>query len=266
MTVSVVTRNLSIYYGEKCALHEVTAEVPTGSITALVGPSGCGKSSFLMSLNRLLDLIPSARMEGEAEVLGTDIFGTSIDLASLRQRVGMVFQKPNPFPFSIRKNLELGLKHYGEKRGIREEIVETVLRQAGLWEEVASRLDESALNLSGGQQQRLCVARALALRPEILLMDEPTSSLDPDGVIRMERLIGSLKGSYTILIVTHNLAQARRLADYVLFFGWENGRGKLIESGSKERMFHNPLRPETRSYLHSELFSEGRSGWPAASE
>ncbi|MEX2365455.1 MAG: phosphate ABC transporter ATP-binding protein, partial [Pseudohongiellaceae bacterium] len=222
--------NLSIHYGNQTVLEDVSLDIYKGCITALIGPSGCGKTSFLSSLNRLTDLIPAARVSGSIYIEDQDIHSAQMDVMSLRRRVGMIFQRPNPFPLTIRRNLELPLREHGIKN--REELagrIEQVLREVGLWQEVCDRLDTPALQLSGGQQQRLCIARALVLQPEILLMDEPCSALDPVASAVVEELIGRLRNRYTVVIVTHNLAQARRIANYAAFFWMKEHTGKLIE-------------------------------------
>ena len=241
---------LSLHYGQKPAFHNVTLSINQGCITALVGPSGCGKTSFLTSLNRLTDLIPGCRLSGRIHLDGLDVLDSHTDVTRLRRRVGMIFQKPNPFPLSIRKNLEFPLREHGLRD--REQIaitIETGLRDVGLWDEVKDRLNSPALALSGGQQQRLCMARALMLSPEVLLMDEPCSALDPLSSGVVEDLIVGLRGRYTVLIVTHNLAQARRIADYAALFWIQNGAGQLIESGTAKQIFETPRDPLTAAYV-----------------
>lgn len=247
----IQTDHLSLYYKDKPAFKDVTLPVNAGCITALVGPSGCGKTSFLACLNRLIDLIPGCRVSGNIKIGAQEILDPQTDLIQLRRRVGMIFQKPNPFPLSIRKNLEFPLREHGAKdRGRIGQLVETVLRDVGLWEEVKDRLNAPALSLSGGQQQRLCIARALALNPEVLLMDEPCSALDPISSGIVEDLISSLRGRYTVLIVTHNLAQARRIADYATLFWIQNGSGRLIEYGSVKQIFEVPRDALTAAYIN----------------
>ena len=242
-------RGLTVHYGTKCALREVDFAVREGAITALVGPSGCGKSTFLQTLNRLTDLIPSCRVEGSVRLDGEEVYGTACNLLSLRRRVGMIFQKPNPFPLSIRRNLTLPLREHGLRdRTKLEEIIEQSLRDVGLWDEVKDRLEASATGLSGGQQQRLCIARALALEPEVLLLDEPCSALDPLSSAVVEDLISSLRGRYTVL-VTHNLPQARRIAEVTALFWVEGGAGRLIEVGETEQFFERPEHRLTREYV-----------------
>lgn len=241
---------LSLHYGETPAFQDVTLSINKGCITALVGPSGCGKTSFLTCLNRLTNLIVGCRVSGRITIDTLDVLAPSTNVIQLRRRIGMIFQKPNPFPFSIRKNLELPLREHGFRD--REEIagiIETGLRDVGLWDEVKDRLDSPALALSGGQQQRLCMARALILAPEVLLMDEPCSALDPISSGVVEDLILSLKGRYTVLIVTHNLAQARRIADYAALLWVQDGAGRLIEAGIATQIFEAPREPLTAAYV-----------------
>jgi len=244
-------RGLSLAYGTHTVLERVSLDIYKGCITALIGPSGCGKTSFLSSLNRMLDLLPTARMEGTITLDGKDIYHREQDVLRLRQRVGMIFQRPNPFPLSIRRNLELPLREYGIRdRRLLQQKIETALRDVGLWDEVKDRLNTSALALSGGQQQRLCIARALVLEPEILLMDEPCSALDPIASGVVEALIQRLRGRYTVVIVTHNLAQARRVANYAAFFWMTAQVGTLIEFGQCARLFEQPNHPLTLAYVN----------------
>lgn len=241
---------LSLHYGEKSAFQDVTLSISRGCITALVGPSGCGKTSFLTCLNRLTDLIPTCVVAGRITIDKLDVLAPQTDVIQLRRRIGMIFQKPNPFPLSIRRNLEFPLREHGLRdRQLMTQTIETVLRDVGLWDEVKDRLDFPALALSGGQQQRLCIARSLALAPEMLLMDEPCSALDPISSGVVEDLIVSLRGRYTILIVTHNLAQARRIADYAALFWVQNGIGRLIETGRAKQLFKEPRNPLTTAYI-----------------
>lgn len=242
---------LSVHYRGKPAVQDVTLSINKGCITALVGPSGCGKTSFLTCLNRLTDLIKECRVSGRIMIETLDILAPGLDVIQLRRRIGMIFQKPNPFPLSIRKNLEFPLREHGLRdRGQIAQTMETTLRDVGLWEDVKDRLDSPALALSGGQQQRLCIARSLALAPEVLLMDEPCSALDPLSSGVVEDLIVNLRGRYTILIVTHNLAQARRIADHAAFFWIQNGAGRLIEAGSAKQIFEKPRDPLTAAYIN----------------
>ena len=246
----IQTETLSLSYRDSPAFEDVSLSIHTGCITALVGPSGCGKTSFLTCLNRLSDLIPGCRVSGSIQIGLLDVLHSQTDVIELRRRVGMIFQKPNPFPFTIVKNLEFPLREHGSQdRAQITHRVETVLRDVGLWDEVKDRLHTPALALSGGQQQRLCIARALALRPEALLMDEPCSALDPIASGVVEDLITSLREQYTVLIVTHNLAQARRIADYAALFWVQNGAGRLIEYGPIKQIFEAPQESVTAAYV-----------------
>ena len=240
-------QQLNFYYGDKKALDSITIGIRPNLVTAFIGPSGCGKSTFLRTLNRMNDIIPGTRVEGKVLIDGTDIYGHGTDVVALRRRVGMVFQKSNPFPKSIFDNVAYGLRING-MAGSRSELhgrVEESLRQAAIWDEVKDRLQESALALSGGQQQRLCIARALAVKPAILLMDEPASALDPIATQRIEELVYQLKTDYTIVIVTHNMQQAARVSDHTAFF-W---LGKLVEYDATNRMFTNPSQKLTEDYV-----------------
>lgn len=238
--------DVQFYYGEFKALHDINLAFGQHQATALIGPSGCGKSTFLRCLNRMNDLIPTARVEGSIELDGDTIYAPSVDVVELRRRVGMVFQKPNPFPKSIFENVAYGLRVNGvNDREYIAEKVETSLRQAALWAEVKDRLNQSALGLSGGQQQRMCIARALAVEPEVLLMDEPASALDPIATQKIEELIHILKKRYTIIIVTHSMQQAARVSDVTAFFYM----GKLIESGPTDMMFTRPSNKQTEDYI-----------------
>ncbi len=240
------TRGLHLWYGETHALKGIDLGMPARRITALIGPSGCGKSTYLRCFNRMNDMIEGVRVEGRVRVEGVDIFSPDIDLESLRQRVGMVFQKSNPFPMSIRENISYGPRMTGVRgRGRLDDLVEKSLRQADLWEEVRDRLDNSALDLSGGQQQRLCIARALANEPDILLLDEPASALDPISTAKIEETLLQLKQNYTIVIVTHNLQQAARIADLTAFFML----GELVEVDDTTTMFTNPKQRITEEYI-----------------
>jgi phosphate transport system ATP-binding protein len=237
----------SLYYGGKArALWDVTMNIPKGKVTALIGPSGCGKSTLLRSVNRLNDLIDGVRTTGDMRLSGDTIYGRHVDVIELRKRMGMVFQKSNPFPMSIFENVVYSLRIDGVRdRATLEEVCERSLRGAALWDEVKDRLNQSALGLSGGQQQRLCIARAIAAEPEVLLMDEPCSALDPLATGRIEDLIADLKGAYTVLIVTHNMQQASRTSDYTAFMYL----GRLVEYGSTNDMFLTPKRKETEDYI-----------------
>jgi phosphate transport system ATP-binding protein len=239
--------HLDFFYGEKRALQDISIKMKPNVVTAFIGPSGCGKSTFLRTLNRMNDIIPGARVEGRVQIDGRDVYGSGTDVVALRRRVGMVFQKSNPFPKSIFDNVAYGVRINGlaSNRRDLEGIVETSLKNAALWDEVKDRLHDSALALSGGQQQRLCIARALAVQPEILLMDEPASALDPIATQRIEELIYVLKKSYTIVIVTHNMQQAARVSDFTAFF-W---LGKLVEFGPTDRIFTNPIEKLTEDYV-----------------
>lgn len=242
--------NLSVGYAGNRVLEDVSLDIYKGCITALIGPSGCGKTSFLSALNRLTDLIPGATVQGRIELDGLDVRHAATDLLALRRRVGMIFQKPHPFPLSIRRNLELPLKEHGfKKRAVLDEKIERALRDVGLWDEVSDRLDSPALALSGGQQQRLCIARALVLDPEVLLMDEPCSALDPISSRVVEELIQRLRGRLTVVIVTHNLAQARRIANYAAFFWMKERVGQLIEFGQCRTLFDTPQDALTQAYV-----------------
>ena len=241
----LTVRGLSAWYGKNRALHDVNLTVAPRSVMAAIGPSGCGKSTFLRCLNRMHELIPGARAEGTLLLDGQDLLGRDVDPVTLRRRVGMVFQRPNPFPtMSIRGNVAAGLK-LNRVAGNHDEIVERTLRQSALWDEVKDRLGASALSLSGGQQQRLCIARALAVEPEVLLMDEPASALDPIATAKIEDLIHELKERYTIVIVTHNMQQAGRVSDHTAFFYM----GDLIEVGPTEKIFTNPSEKRTEDYV-----------------
>jgi phosphate transport system ATP-binding protein len=242
----VVAAGVDFYYGQHQALHGVSLSMPQNCVTALIGPSGCGKSTFLRCLNRMNDMIEGARVEGTILLDDEDIYRPRTDVVELRKRVGMVFQKSNPFPKSIYDNVAYGPRVGGVRgRAVLDEIVEKSLRQAALWEEVSERLDESALKLSGGQQQRLCIARALATDPDVILMDEPASALDPKSTARIEDLIFELKDSYTIIIVTHNMQQAARVSDQTAFFY----EGRLIEAGPTTDLFTKPRQKQTEEYI-----------------
>ncbi len=249
----IVTRALSMHYGERQVLRDISLQVAAGRITALIGPSGVGKSSLLACVNRLTDMLPGAHVNGELRVGGVDASHAATDVIALRRRVGMIFQKPNPFPLSIWNNLAFPLREHGVRaKSQLTEAITTALQEVGLWGEVKDRLHAAALSLSGGQQQRLCMARALALQPEALLMDEPCSALDPIAVGVVEELIARLRGRYTMLIVTHNLAQARRLADDVALLWPRDGAGELVEQGPAAHLFDSPRAAVTAAYLRSE--------------
>ncbi|HUR64270.1 MAG TPA: phosphate ABC transporter ATP-binding protein PstB [Candidatus Thermoplasmatota archaeon] len=239
-------KGLSVHYGPSPAIVDVHLEVPARSVTAIIGPSGCGKSTFLRSLNRMNDGIPGLRVEGDVDIGGRSVYRNGTDVVELRRRVGMVFQKPNPFPMSIRKNVLFGPRVH-QRLGKREQdaVVEESLRRAALWDEVKDRLDSDAMGLSGGQQQRLCIARALAVRPEVLLMDEPASALDPIATAKIEDLIQELKQEVTVVIVTHNMQQAARVSDQTAFFYL----GRLVEAGPTRQMFENPRESRTEDYV-----------------
>jgi phosphate transport system ATP-binding protein len=246
----VHARGLTLRYGTTLAFDDVTLDVRAGCITALVGPSGCGKTSFLSCINRLTDLVPGARVSGELRLADVDLLDPRLDVIALRRRVGMVFQKPNPFPLSIRRNLDLPLREHGMRsRARRADATERALRDVGLWDEVKDRLEGPALALSGGQQQRLCIARALVLEPEILLMDEPCSALDPLAGGVVEDLIAGLRGRVTVLIVTHNLAQARRISDWAALFWKQEEAGRLVEHGAVRQIFETPTQELTAAYV-----------------
>ena len=245
--ISIDVQGLNFYYGTKRALEDITIGLPARLVTAFIGPSGCGKSTFLRTLNRMNDIIPGTRVDGRVLIDGRDIYARGTDVVELRRRVGMVFQKSNPFPKSIFENVAYGVRinSMAASRADLQERVEESLRAAAIWDEVKDRLHESALALSGGQQQRLCIARALAVKPDILLMDEPASALDPIATQRIEELIYQLKTNYTIVIVTHNMQQAARVSDRTAFF-W---LGKLIEYGPTDRIFTNPSEKLTEDYV-----------------
>ena len=245
------TEAVSLYYGSFQALRNISLEIPERAITAIIGPSGCGKSSFIRLFNRMNDLIIGARVEGQVELDGIPIYETTIDVVELRKRVGMVFQKPNPFPMSVFENVAFGPRRHGRNKiGELEEIIERSLHQAALWDEVNDKLGQSALSLSGGQQQRLCIARVLAVEPEVILMDEPCSALDPVATLKIEDLMRNLAQEYTIVIVTHNMQQAARVSDMSAFFMMENDRaGVLVEYGPTSELFTNPKDKRTEDYI-----------------
>ena len=245
-TGAIEARNFSFWYGPKQALHDISVTVQPRAITALIGPSGCGKSTFLRSINRLNDLLPSTKKKGQLTLDGTDVYGLTTDVVALRQRVGMVFQRWNPFPKSIYDNVAFGPRINGERnQAALDDVVEHSLRRSALWDEVRDRLNQSALTLSGGQQQRLCIARALANDPEVLLLDEPASALDPIATQKIEELLFELKGELTVVIVTHNLQQAARVSDYTAFFYL----GRLVEFEKTDRLFTSPREERTEAYV-----------------
>ena len=245
--MSIITaKDLCLWYGAAQALKNINIEIPERSITALIGPSGCGKSTFLKTLNRMNDLIPTVRIEGTVTYGGQDIFAPNVDVNDLRKEIGMVFQKPNPFPMSIYDNIAYGPRTHGIKNKVQlDDIVEEALQGAAIWDEVKDRLKKSALGLSGGQQQRLCIARAMAVKPKVLLMDEPTSALDPISTSKIEDLTQQLKKDYTIIMVTHNMQQAVRISDNTAFFLL----GELVEFGDTEQMFSQPQDKRTEDYI-----------------
>ena len=246
MSNIITVENMCLWYGDHQALKDINITIPEKSITAFIGPSGCGKSTFLKTLNRMNDLIPSVKITGDIRYDGTDIFSKEVDVNQLRKEVGMVFQKPNPFPMSIYDNIAYGPRTHGITNKVRlDEIVERALRDAAIWDEVKDRLKKNALGMSGGQQQRLCIARALAVEPKVLLMDEPTSALDPISTSRIEELAMELKEKYTIVMVTHNMQQAVRVSDYTAFFLL----GELVEFGKTDDIFSQPRDKRTEDYI-----------------
>lgn len=246
MSSIITVRDMSLWYGEHQALKDINIDIEEKSITALIGPSGCGKSTFLKTLNRMNDLIPGVKITGDVRYKGKNIFDSSVDVNMLRKEIGMVFQKPNPFPMSIYDNVAYGPRTHGIKRKSElDDIVERSLKDAAIWDEVSDRLKKNALGLSGGQQQRLCIARALAIEPQVLLMDEPTSALDPISTSKIEDLAAELKEKYTIVIVTHNMQQAVRISDKTAFFLL----GELVEYGDTEKIFSYPTDKRTEDYI-----------------
>ncbi|MFT5930112.1 MAG: phosphate transport system ATP-binding protein [Oceanospirillaceae bacterium] len=244
--IAVEVNGLNLYYGDKPALNSVTMQIPRNRVTAFIGPSGCGKSTLLRCFNRMNDLVDSCNIDGEITLDKQNIYAKGVDVAELRRRVGMVFQKPNPFPKSIFENVAYGLRIQGiKKKRLINETVEWALKSAALWDEVKDRLHESALGMSGGQQQRLVIARTIAVKPEILLLDEPASSLDPISTLKIEELIHELKKDFTIVIVTHNMQQAARVSDYTAFMYM----GDLIEFGTTDQLFTNPVQKQTEDYI-----------------
>ena len=245
-TITLQVKNLDLYYGEKQALKNINLDIPIQRVSAFIGPSGCGKSTLLRCFNRMNDLVDGVRIDGRIELDGEDMYDRHVNVAELRRRVGMVFQKPNPFPKSIYENVAYGLRIQGKhSRRELDEVVENALRGAALWDEVKDRLHDSALGLSGGQQQRLVIARAIAIEPEVLLLDEPASALDPISTLKIEELIYELKDRYTIVIVTHNMQQAARVSDYTAFMFM----GELVEYGDTDTLFTNPTKKQTEDYI-----------------
>ena len=246
MNSKISVSNLNLYYGQNHALKSVNMEIPENEITAFIGPSGCGKSTFLKTLNRMNDLVEGVRIEGKVVLDGEDIYSPTVDTTLLRKKVGMVFQQPNPFPMSIYDNIAYGPRTHGIRSKAKlDDIVEKSLRNAAIWDELKDRLKKSALGLSGGQQQRLCIARALAVKPEVLLMDEPTSALDPISTLKVEELMAELKKNYTVAIVTHNMQQATRISDNTAFFLV----GEMVEMNKTEELFSRPMDKRTEDYI-----------------
>ncbi len=244
--IRIETNGLNLYYDDKQALDDISILIPQNRVSAFIGPSGCGKSTLLRCFNRMNDLVDGVRIEGDVLLDGEDIYAKQVNIANLRQRVGMVFQKPNPFPKTIYENVAYGLRLQGVKnRRVLDEVVETALKGAALWDEVKDRLHENALGMSGGQQQRLVIARAIAIEPEVLLLDEPASALDPISTLKIEELINELKSRYTIVIVTHNMQQAARVSDYTAFMYM----GKMIEFSDTKSLFTNPSMKQTEDYI-----------------
>jgi phosphate transport system ATP-binding protein len=241
----ITTKNLNLYYGDKQAIKNINMDIEKNEITALIGPSGCGKSTYLRILNRMNDIIPGCKITGEVIYDQINIYGRNIDPMLIRKKIGMVFQKPNPFPASIYENIAYAPKYHGKKKGELEEIVENSLKAAALWDEVKDRLKKSALSLSGGQQQRLCIARTIAMNPEVILLDEATSALDPISSYKIEDLLIKLKKTYTVVIVTHNMQQASRIADKTAFFLM----GDLVEYDLTDKIFTNPVNKNTADYV-----------------
>ncbi len=251
LPIKISAVGLSVYYGAFRALKDISINIPVNKITALIGPSGCGKSTLLRSFNRMNDLVQGARVDGQICLNGKNIYDPDVDVVDIRQRIGMVFQRPNPFPMSVFDNVAYGPRLYGiRKKRILEEIVEHALRQASVWEDVKDKLDQSGLELSGGQQQRLCIARTLAVEPDVILMDEPASALDPISTLKIEDLMETLKQDYTIVIVTHNMQQAARVSDFTAFLMIDDDRsGTLVEIGQTEQIFTNPKNQQTEDYV-----------------
>ena len=251
LPIKLMVAKLSVFYGKFKAVSEISMQIPRNRITALIGPSGCGKSTLLRSFNRMNDLVNGSRVEGQVLLDGKNIYDPDIDVVDIRQRIGMVFQRPNPFPMSIFDNVAYGPRLYGiRKKNVLAEIVERSLRQAAVWEDVKDKLHQSGLELSGGQQQRLCIARAIAVEPSVILMDEPASALDPIATLKIEELMQDLKSDYTIVIVTHNMQQAARVSDFTAFLMINEQRsGTLVEFGPTEQIFTNPHNHQTEEYV-----------------
>jgi phosphate transport system ATP-binding protein len=251
LPIKLEIEKLSVFYGKYKAINEISMQIPENRITALIGPSGCGKSTLLRSINRMNDLVNGSRVEGRILLNGTNIYDPDVDVVDIRQRIGMVFQRPNPFPMSVFDNVAYGPRLYGiRKKSVLEEIVERSLRQAAVWGDVKDKLHQSGLELSGGQQQRLCIARAIAVEPAVILMDEPASALDPISTLKVEELMQKLKSDYTIIIVTHNMQQAARVSDFTAFLMIDDDRsGTLVEYGPTEQIFTNPQKRQTEEYV-----------------
>ena len=251
LPIKLMVTKLSVFYGKFKAVSEISMQIPRNRITALIGPSGCGKSTLLRSFNRMNDLVNGSRVEGQVLLDGKNIYDPDIDVVDIRQRIGMVFQRPNPFPMSVFENVAYGPRLYGiRKKSVLDEIVEFSLRQAAVWEDVKDKLHQSGLELSGGQQQRLCIARAIAVEPAVILMDEPASALDPISTLKIEELMQELKSDYTIVIVTHNMQQAARVSDFTAFLMINEERsGTLVEYGPTEQIFTNPQKRQTEEYV-----------------
>lgn len=251
LPIKMAAVELSVYYGKFKALKKISIDIPENKITALIGPSGCGKSTLLRSFNRMTDLISGSRVKGQVMLNGKNIYASDMDVVNIRQQVGMVFQRPNPFPMSVFDNVAYGPRLYGiRKKHILEEIVERSLRQTAVWNDVKDKLNQSGLELSGGQQQRLCIARAIAVEPAVILMDEPASALDPISTLKIEELMETLKADYTIMIVTHNMQQAARVSDFTAFLMIDDDRsGTLVEVGPTEQIFTNPKNQQTEDYV-----------------
>jgi phosphate transport system ATP-binding protein len=251
LTTAIKVKNLTFYYGNYKAIEGISLDIYKNKVTALIGPSGCGKSTFIKTINRISELEGKVKVEGKIEFFGQDIYAPRVNINRLRREIGMVFQKPNPFPMSIYENVAYGMRIAGRCPRVElDEIVESALKGAALWDEVKSKLHQSALGLSGGQQQRLCIARALAVKPKVLLMDEPCSALDPIATMKVEELIHNLRSEFTIVIVTHNMQQATRVSDFTAFFSTDESRiGQMVEFGDTGQIFRNPLDTRTHDYV-----------------